>query len=144
MTISYGRLIPRTEPEDKVGRADRSVAEIPHEQGGTRTRDLSAQAARTVLTDWVTTAEPFDVASALLILDGPFAGHCSLPRWEPLLVKKLPGTAAFIDLRASLVVPAEAIIEVIRVADVEAARCSAAKDVHPVGHECERHPFGWR
>ena len=116
----------------------------PTSRDGTQSPGMSVQPARTVLTDWVTSAESFVVASALLILDGPFAGDYSLPRWELLLVEELPGTAALIDLRASLVVPPEAILQVIRVPDIEAARCSAAKDVHSVGHECERHPFGWR
>src|SRR3989304_7436364 len=113
------------------GEADRSAAEIPRSGKGLEPATCPPD-GRTVLTDWVTSAEPFDVASALLILDGPFAGHCSLPRWEPLLVEELPGTAAFIDLRASLVGPAEAIIEVVSMANIVLACRFASENIDPV------------
>ena len=69
--------------------ADRSEAEIPRQRDGTRTRDLSAQPARTVLTDPLET-ETLDVSPAFSVFDRLLRGHCSFSGWELLLIHKAP------------------------------------------------------
>ncbi len=130
--------------EDLNGGADRSAAEIPSERDGTRTRDLSARAARTVLTDRGSRAEGLDVLATLSVLDRPFPDHRSLSGLKLLSVDEPPRSTTAGTFRPALGVSAKPVFQVVRMAYVVSAGGFALEDIHPVGHEHERHPGGWR
>ena len=129
--------------EDLNGGADRSAAEIPSERDRTRTRDLSARAARTVLTDKATRAECLDVPAALPVLDRSFAGCCGLSGGKLFLVYQLPRAAVPGCFRPALILAPDAIFEIVRMAYVVSAGGFTPEDVDPVWHKRESHPIGW-
>ena len=80
---------------DLNGGADRSAAEIPSERDGTRTRDLSARVARTVLTDWSRGTEFLIVGPILPLLDRLLARHrCFAPQSGGIIARRTFSRAA--------------------------------------------------
>ena len=125
------------------GGADRSGAEIPVSRDGTRTRDLSARLARTVLTDPWGRAEGVNVPAALPLFDCAFASSRSGSSRKVFLMHEPPRAAASSGRCAPRLVSAETILEIVGVTHVVAARGLALEDVHPVGHQQTSHPSGW-
>ncbi len=128
---------------DLNGGADRSAAEIPSERDGTRTRDLSARVARTVLTDRGPRAEGLDVLATLSVLDRPFPDHRSLSGRKLLSVDEPPRSTTAGTFRPALGVSAKPVLQVVRMAYVVSAGGFAPEDVDPVRHKRKSHPIGW-
>jgi hypothetical protein len=142
-TLPETQRAPLSQPPGLLGGADRSGAEIPPVRDGTRTRDLSARAARTVLIHWHTRTERLDKCPALASLNFALPGSGSLPRGKLVAIQQPPGAAASIGRRAPRLVSAEQILQIVRVAHIVAARRLALEDVDPVGHQETNHPSGW-
>jgi hypothetical protein len=103
------------------GGADRSAAEIPRERDGTRTRDLSAKPARTVLTDWAPGAKDLNVFPTLATLDSALPSSCSLPSGELFPVGNPPRPLPLDSFRSPLIMPTEAVLQVVRLPHIESA-----------------------
>jgi len=87
----------------------------------TRTRDLSARLARTVLTDWAPGAKDLNVFPTLATLDSALPSCCSLPSRELFPVGNPPRPPTLDSFRPPLIMPTEAVLQVVRVPHMASA-----------------------